>query len=144
MNFIKNTIDGMSLAISEEFGKDYKIYTEFTEQGLKGPCFFIGCISGNEADGLNERFRARYMRKHDMQVIMFPEKGSIENAALYNDAAERLYNTLENINMGGDIVRGSDRHHEISDGVMVFYVTYEFPLVRIDDDRAKMEELEMM
>jgi hypothetical protein len=141
-NFIEKTVDGMVQAVSAEF--EYKVYTEFVEQGMKGPCFFIGCISSSETDGLNERFRVRCLRRHDMQVIVFPEKDKYSNAELYNAVSEKLYTVLKEITIDGDRVRGIERRHEIADGVLVFYVSYEIPIVRIDDNRDYMKELEMM
>lgn len=40
---INKIIEGISLALSEEFGEDYKNYTEEVTQDLEKPCFFILC-----------------------------------------------------------------------------------------------------
>ena len=38
---LNNVIAGIAIALNEEFGDDYEIYTEEIKQDLKEPCFFI-------------------------------------------------------------------------------------------------------
>ena len=42
---ISNVIAGIAIALNQEFGDDYEIYTEEIKQDLKEPCFFITLLN---------------------------------------------------------------------------------------------------
>ena len=116
---INEIIDGISVAINTEFGDDYEIYTESIEQGLEEPCFSILCLNPTVEQFLGKR----YFRTNQFCVHYFPK--SNERRSECNEVAERLFNCLEVITAGGDLIRGTSLHSEISDDVLSFFVNYD-------------------
>lgn len=118
---INSIIEAISISINSEFGDDFTIYTESVEQGLNEPCFFISCI-----DPTNRLFfDKRYFRKNQFCIQYFPANKDRKKEEC-NDAAERLYSCLEYIAIGGDLIRGTKMNCEIVDGILNFFVNYDF------------------
>lgn len=65
-------------------------------------------------------------------------------AAVYemHDAAERLYEQLERIEIGGAVYRSSNLKHELKDGRMLFGLTLTVRVKRLGPETAKMGMLE--
>lgn len=115
---INEIIQAIALAINKEFGEEYKIYAEEIKQGLKEPCFFIFCINPTH----NLFLGRRYFRENQFCIHYIP-KNPNQKRLECNDAAERLENCLEYINIE-DPMRGEQMHYEIEDGVLHFFVNY--------------------
>lgn len=132
---IQSIIEGISGAIYEEFGGEFAIYSEDVKQGLKEPCFIISCVR----TGHIPEMRRGYTQNNLFWVQYIPQENGREKAECCA-AAERLERCLEYITVGGDLVRGVDIHHETTDGVLTFSVTYK---VRIKEcsELPEMEEL---
>lgn len=133
---INKIIDGISVAINTEFGDDYEIYTESIEQGLKEPCFSILCLKPTFEQFLGRR----YLRTNQFCIHYFPK--SNERQAECNAVIERLYECLENITVDGDLIRGTELHSEISDGVLSFFVNYDLFIYKIEET-VYMERLNL-
>lgn len=137
---INEILYGISQSIDKEFGETYRIYTETAEQGLEAPCFFIACTSP-----LTERFIGkRYKNQYAFCIQYFTES---ENRKLEcNDITERLQDCLEYINVGGDLLYGSSMQSQYTEGILTFYVNYNFFTYKLkEEDRNKefMNELEL-
>lgn len=117
---INKIVDGISKAINVEFGDEYEIYTESTEQGLKEPCFSIICI--NPANSL---FRQnRYFRKNQFCIHYFPSTESEKEEC--QEVTERLYDCLEYIEIDKETkTMGTDMYAEYPDGILNFFVNYD-------------------
>lgn len=147
---INSIIDEISIAINAEFGDDYKIYTESIEQGLIEPCFSIVCINPTSTLYLGNTSNSRYYRTNQFCVHYFPcgtftdddgdEIGTNEEMMA---ALDRLFSCLEVLNdlEGKADVRGSDMHGEVSDGVLNFFVNYDF-FTRATLEQERMDKLE--
>lgn len=116
---INEIIDGISVAISLEFGDPYEIYTESIEQGLIEPCFSILCLNPT----INQVLGKRYFRTNQFCIHYFPS--SDEKRSECQTVIERLIGALEIITVNGDLCRGTDMHFEIDDGVLSFFVNYD-------------------
>lgn len=117
---IDKLIVGISQAIAGEFKDGYTIYTEDVTQGLKGPCFIVRCI--NPTDKI---FRGqRYERRNQFVVNYFPSTDAV-NAEIY-EVIERLNNCLEHIRVDGNLIRGVDTSNQTEDGVLHYFVNYNF------------------
>lgn len=128
---INKMIESISVALDAEFGDGYKIYAEEVRQGLKVPCFFIYCINPT----YNLFLGKRYMRTNQFCIQYIPS--SEEKQEECYAVAERLYQCLEWITTDGDLVRGSRMNSESMDGILNFFLNYDF-FVR------RMEQLEQM
>lgn len=133
---INSIIEGISIAINTEFGERYMIYTESVEQGLKEPCFFISCLNPTSKVFLGER----YFRTNQMCIQYIPTNTSVEKEEC-NAVTERLFNCLEYITVGEDLIRGSKMSSEIVDGVLNFFVNYDLFTLRLRNKEDAMHEV---
>ncbi len=124
---INSIIDAMCIAINNEFGDDFEIYTESIKQGFKEPCFIV-CL----VDADNNLYRGRrYQRFSRFCINFFPSKG--EENKKCNDSSERLYRCLEWINADGMLLRGTKMKHDILDSVLNFFVDYNMFEYKTED-----------
>lgn len=132
---INSIIEGISASLNAEFGDDYTIYTENVEQGLKEPCFFISCINPTSRIFLGKR----YFKTNQMCIHYFPADNDRKKEEC-NDVSERLFDCLECIDVAGDSLRGTSMRTEQVDGVLHFFVNYDFFTYRTTDSTA-MEDI---
>lgn len=122
---INELVAAISVAVNAEFGDDYTIYGESVEQGLEEPCFFIRCINPTYC----LYFDKRYFAENPFCIQYIPQDESCANEEC-NAVSERLFSCLEYI--GGDecFIRGTKMHAEIVDGILNFFVNYDFFTVK--------------
>lgn len=124
---IQKIIEGISKALYEEFGDGYTIYTEETRQNMKEPCFFVLCVSPKHELFLGRR----YFDEHKICVHYMP-KDTRNYRQECHDVADRLNYCLERIEVDGSL-RGKKMSHEISDGVLLFFVHYDIFVYKLTD-----------
>lgn len=134
---INSIIQGISIALNNEFGDNYEIHTEELRQGLKEPCFFVSCINPTNELFLNRR----YYRKNQFAVQYFPFN-VLQNKRECNDIAERLYLCLEWITADNNLTMGTQMHAEIVDGILNFFVNYDMFVYKVVEN-VPMEELHL-
>lgn len=111
-----------------------RVYGDEIKQGFQAPCFFVPLLEQSEVP-LPSR---RYKRTHRFDVHYFPGKGREE--AL--DMADKLYERLASTPINGDLYRGTGMRMQYRDGVLHFFVSYNFT-VRKETDEVRMEILEV-
>ena len=117
---IQRIIDAICLAISSYFGDDYEIYTESIEQGLKDGSFAVECVNPT-----NSRYMGnRYLQTNQFCIHYFPKTDKPQAECL--EVIEALCDTLELIEVDGDLLRGTDMSNEMDEGVLHFFVNYDF------------------
>ena len=116
---IDKIIDGISVALNNEFGDDYEIYTESIEQGLKEPCFSIVCINPKMEQFLGKR----YFKQNRFCIHYFPETDTQNHESMA--VIDRLFDCLEFITIDDDLYRGTKMTVEMVDGVVSFIVNYD-------------------
>lgn len=133
---INSIVEAISISLNAEFGDEYTTYTESVEQGLKEPCFFVFCINP-----INRVFLGkRYFRQNQMCIQYFPaDEDQIQEEC--NAVAERLFDCLEYITVTEDLVRGTKMNSEIVDGVLNFFVNYDFFVRKVEQNDNVMEEI---
>jgi hypothetical protein len=131
---INKIIDAISVSINSEFGDEYEVYTESTKQGLKEPCFSVFCLNPTNRLFMNKR----YFRTNQFCIQYFPS--SDEQKAECNSVLERLYDSLEIINMEGDLTKGTNMKSEFVDGVLNFFINYNMFMYRVEE-KTFMEAL---
>lgn len=125
-------IDGVSIKISELFGDDYKIYINNVKQGLEMPCFFIKMLPSNK----KKLIGSRYENECNLVIHSMLDEANTER---YNDISDKLYE-LEYITLlNGDMLKGYGMRTEISDDVLLFFVTYKYFTYK---NRAKDDDME--
>ena len=134
---INSIIQGISIALNNEFGDDYEIHAEELEQGLQEPCFFVSCINPTNELFLNRR----YYRKNQFVIQYFP-LNELQKKQECNDIAERLYLCLEWITADNNLTMGSQMHFEIVNGVLNFFVNYDMFVYKVAEP-VPMEDLHL-
>ncbi len=136
----ENIIGGISKAIFNEFGRDTVIYSEEVKQGFKCPCFSIALLKASSEKGIGGR--TKYINSF---IIRYFPKEKLKNKDM-NSIFKRLFKCLELID-AGRVLRGCDMHadkgsavninglsseYESGDGVLNFYVNYNFHEVSLE------------
>lgn len=125
---INQIIDGICIALNQEFGDEYEIYTETKKQGLKEPCFSIVCVNPTQTLFLGKR----YYKTNMFCIHYFPASAEPNNEI--NSVRERLFSALEYITVDGDLIRGTKMTAEVDDlSVLNFMVNYDFFVNRVEE-----------
>ena len=132
---IQRIIDAICLAISSYFGDDYEIYTESIEQDLKDGSFAVLCLSPTNSRYLGNR----YLRTNQFCIHYFPKTNKPKAECL--EVIEALCDTLELIEIDGDLLRGTNMSNEIDEGVLHFFVNYDFFTLK-ESDGVYMEDFD--
>lgn len=127
-------IDGIVIKIDSLFGDDTVIYTEGIEQDFQEPCFYIKLLRVSQKQILNNR----YYLEHTFDVHYFPGAAD-KNAEMY-DMASKLAG-LEYITSGGSLKRGTRMSYEIVDGVLHYFVQYNYYAYLTKEEVEKMESI---
>jgi len=127
-------IDGVSIKLNELFGEDYEIYTSNVKQGLKMPCFFIKTLPSNKKKLIGNRY------ENELNLVIHSMLEE-ENQEEFNNISDKIYE-LEYITLiNGDMLKGYDMKTEISDGVLLFFITYKFFTYKEITRTNDMEEI---
>ncbi len=139
---VNKIIDGICLKLKEEFGDDYKIYTEEVKQGLKTPCFFINVLNPSQELFHNNRYYLTNM--FCIQYITDSKEPKDE----CNRIRDRLFNCLEYININEPVdkenfvtslIRGKKMHGEYDDDILNFFVNYDMFVIKTEAEINKIE-----
>lgn len=129
MTTINDVVSGVSRALRSEFGSGYTNYTGEVKQGLKTPCFFIFCIDRksklirgcSSLQGVKKKY---LLRNHFcVQYLPLSENRGREECF---EVAEKLPFLLEELEVDWELLRGTDMNYEFVDGVLSFFVDYNF------------------
>ncbi|EHQ92143.1 phage tail terminator family protein [Desulfosporosinus youngiae] len=113
VNLIRNSI----ISVLDQHFPGTKTYGEEIKQGFKKPCFFVKLFPVSQDQLLGRR----YQRSHSFDIHYFA--GSNEEL---HDMAEQLYDKMELISLDDGLIRGTGMRHEVVDGVLHFFVNYNF------------------
>ncbi len=140
----RELIHGVSVAIDDEFNADgtpeYRIYDSEIRQGINEPAFHIRCL-----DSAEERvIGPRHIKRLNMVVQYFPSEAEDYQEECCR-VGERLFRTLGDITCIGEDrpLHGRDMRFETVDGVLNFFVGYDFYVKEVTD-AADMETMELM
>lgn len=146
-------IQSISIKLNQKFGSGYKVYTEPVLQGLDEPCFFIVPLELNEKQVVGKR----YFRQHPFDIHYFPsstDNGKVECLGV----AEQLLGELEEVKVYDVVIdeqteqevaveialiRGRNMKWEVVDGVLHFFVNYDFYITKTADPIDLMGTLEV-
>ncbi len=131
---INRILEAIGVALRAKFGDSCEIYTEETEQGLEGPCFFVQCMNFS-SELLKE---GRFLRRSRFLIRYSPPPGG----GRYREccaAAGQLSDCLECITVDG-LIRGTQMHGEIAGGILHYYVNYDY-LACVREETVAMGEM---
>lgn len=132
---INDIVDAIAIKLHQTFGDGYTIYTESIEQGFEEPCFFIALLEPNQQQVVGNR----YHKTLPFDIHYFGH-GNIDA----HNTADKLMNEMEYIKViNGDLFRGTKMKSDIINGVLHFFVNYNFHVYKITDPLDKMEDLKI-
>ena len=130
-------IKAVCAAIYGEFGEGYTLYTEAVEQNALTPCFFVICTQTE----IHPYLENRYYKRIPLVIQYLPE--NTENyRSECQEAAERLFLTLDQIPFEDGYINGTGMKAEIVDGVLNLYVDYDMFVYKQEAAAPRMEKLE--
>ena len=133
---INSIIEAISTKLYTEF--ECKIHMEEIKQGLVEPCFFLKCLNPK----VDHYFWNRYKRNNQFVIQYFPEHKNAYDREC-NDIAEWMLWNLEYITIADETtpIRASGMNYEIVDGVLNFFINYDFFVDRVVDVDNEMETM---
>jgi hypothetical protein len=129
-------IDGIAKRLYELFGEMYEIHIDEVKQDFKEPCFFVVDL----IDGHELVMRNRYRQTHSFDIQYFP-KGDKSITRECNTIKQTLLMGMEYINLGDDLIRGTDMSANVQNNVLHFFVNYNIFVFRVLDPVPKMQTL---
>jgi hypothetical protein len=136
---VNDLVIGISRKLNALFGDGYRIYAEHIPQKLQPPAFYIQLLQA----GIEQVVGNRYLKNHSFDIIFFPEPNGSEKQQCY-EVQEKLLANLEYITITGppDLqIRGSERNTEIVDGVLHFFIQFNFYVNKPAVPEEKMSAL---
>lgn len=129
-----NVLSCVSNALYKEFG--YENHMEEIKQDLKEPCFFITLLDSATKIIVGNR----YEKRNKMCIQYFPESSKPKNEC--NEVAERMMLCLEYIEgEDGGFLHGTDMHYQVTDGILNFFVNYNFHVFKTEAKPERMYDL---
>lgn len=125
-----DVVDAIAIKLNQSFGDSFTIYTESIEQGFEEPCFFIALLEPDQTQVVGNR----YHKTNPFDIHYF---GS-GNADAYA-TADKLMNEMEYIEcINGDWLHGTKMRSRVEDGVLHFFVSYNFHIYKVKDPLDSM------
>lgn len=133
---INKIIDAITIKLHEIFGEEYEIYQNNIEQGLKEPCFLITLIDSAKENLLNIRSK----RLLPFDILFFPNGGKSQ----CHEVSDTLMNELDMIKcLDGELFSGTGMRSEVIDGVLHFFVNFNYIAMAESEELDPMETLEV-
>ena len=113
------------------------IYQDILPMGYKAPCFFVNHVDTQVQLKLFNRYRV--VANYD--ITYHPAERKF-NSKEFSEVVEKMTYGLELVQLAdGNYVRGSNIRYEVQDGVLHFFITFDFFVIRAKDRGIKMEKL---
>lgn len=129
-------VDGVVAKIFESF-PDIPIYTEDIEQDLAEPSFMVDFTESNQEHKLDKR----YYRSMLINVHYFPSNQG-NNRTEINSVFNELFEILEFITIGENLIMGKNFETHIEDDVGIFTCTYGLFFRSIPEGNGPFESVE--
>lgn len=136
-DLINTVITGIAGKLDEAFQEQIPIYTEPVPQGFEEPCFFIRTLNPSTTRIVGPRYQV--VIPVDVHYFPDPERSNTE----IQNMAFSLYDFLEFVPMGDDLVMGRGMTHETIDGVLHFFVRYSLFLLKQPTPLDPMDTIEV-
>lgn len=125
---------GINQVLVAEF-PNINVYGEDVMQGFEKPCFFIKILNST----LEKQLNRRYKKSISFDINYFTNKENIN--ADCNDTADKLYEVLEYVQASNSLYRATNKKHEVKDGILHFYLTFNFMIIKQMEEATKMQKL---
>lgn len=122
---VKEIMHGIGAALYAMFGDEYQVCIDRLEQGFNNPCFFVSLVDwyNDELIMGREKWHTQY------NVTYFPENEDAPTDECL-EMIPKIKDCLRILELeSGDKMRGIDMDAKIVDGIVQFYVTYNFETI---------------
>lgn len=134
---INEIVDSIAIALFNEFGEGYSIYTDTVEQGLQEPCFFIADLTTITDQYLGSR-------KNNLCTFDVHYFSKLRTQRDILDVSMRLLECLKLItSAAGNRFLGTGMHTEKEDGVLHCFVNYNFVTCRYTEMDNAMSDVKI-
>lgn len=133
---INKLLDGLINVLYKEFGEDYTYYPNDVEQTFLCPAFKPVFINPS----VNLIRPPRYKVEAPCVIHYYPLVDGDKKEI--NEVANRLFNSVEYVDMGDQLVRGVEMSYSTQDDVLLFSITYKFVVEQVTTPEPFMEDLE--
>ncbi|WP_099469461.1 phage tail terminator family protein [Konateibacter massiliensis] len=131
---LNKTIEGISKALLGAFGEEYTVYTN-EEEDKTLPCLMVVPLTSSQ----EQKSDSRYERLQSFEIRYFPKEANDTRECM--EAAEKLYDALEYIAVGDNLIRGSGMNTELEDKVLHFKVDFNMLLFK-QTERINMDNMQ--
>ncbi|WP_396336554.1 phage tail terminator family protein [Clostridium tetani] len=125
---------GINNILDREF-PNITIYGEEIKQGFEEPCFFIKVLNSAQEKEIN----ARYKKNLYFDIHYFTDKDDVNSDCL--DMTDRLYDVFEYVQVGNNLYRSTGMTHEVIDGVLHFFLQFNYHVIKEIEKAPKMKKL---
>lgn len=129
-------INSIAYAIRNVWGDGYTIYSESMGQDYQKPCFAIVPLAASQEQKLGQCYQVNY----PFDIQYFAQGQGEVNKEIY-EIAEQLAVVLEYIDLDGELLRGIDVHYKKEEGILHFFVSYRFHIIRQKEQEPHMTDL---
>ncbi|MBU5486472.1 hypothetical protein KQI86_19405 [Clostridium sp. MSJ-11] len=134
-----SNINDLKIGINQLLDRKFPnidIHNEKIEQGFEEPCFFIKILSS----GQNKELNRRYNKNISFDIHYFSEKEDVNSDCL--SMADKLYEVLEYVQVGNSLYRANKMTHEVIDGVLHFFLQFNYKVIKQIEESPKMQALD--
>ena len=139
---ISGIVAGIAKALYLEFQDSVTIYDESIEQDFKEPCFLISTIKAAESKVLNRRYKI----SQSFVIQYFPKSKRNVKLELFWVIDRKVVALEYIVHLGTEektTLRGKDRNYKIVDGVLNFFVDYNFFAYVVVEEPPFMEVIKI-
>lgn len=129
----KEVVLGIVEALDTAFG--YPVHIDGVEQELTQPCFLVGKVQGEQKKEIGNRYKNNNF--FDIKYLTETEKPMMELLGV----EEKLYDCLEYIEINGSPTKGTDMKGSVIDGVLHFFVNYNFHVFKRTVQEESMQKI---
>lgn len=129
----KEVVLGIVEALDTAFG--YPVHIDGVEQELPLPCFLVEKVQGGQKKEIGNRYKNN--NYFDIKYLTETEKPMMEILGV----EEKLYDCLEYIEIEGSPTKGTDMKGSVIDGVLHFFVNYNFHMFKRTPQGEPMQKI---
>jgi len=131
----QDILNGITEKLKSSFGKEVYIIGEGDEKPKSAFSLQLKKMSQKQMIG------NRYYLKQAFEISYNPETYQYDELQMI---VSSLYEQLEYITvLGGDLIRGTKMTHQISEGMVLFYMNYNLLVKRENEEENLMETLDL-
>lgn len=131
---INEIMEAMADSLNEIFPES-KIYNEQIKSKIDTPCLFISLKSFKE----DKMISNRYFNKVSFQITYHAKNQMNKNDEFFS-VYEKIKDALEILRFNENVYNGKDISFEIKEGILHFYVTYSYFILKIREDEEEQDE----